>query len=223
MFDKAAVFQVVNQALSPAERRRTEAKEFALSVCMDEMGQRLRSASFIRSYTTSLAADTRETTLTGDNYDLRSLFALKLGTGDNARVLEYTSPQQFLRDFDDPEQDAGLPYRFTVIKSSDGYPTVKFECPMLSTETLTVYYHVELTPDNMAMSRSISAAAAGTLAWFFGIATESGQIYHAQFLQLIRLGREADTFTPNAPTEFRLSKQDRNLRGVQAGIRGKRK
>jgi len=223
MFDKAAVFTIVDQALSPTDRRKTGAKEIALAVCMDEMGQMLRSKGFITSYAETLAINTREATLTGDANDLRAVFALKLGTGNTARVLEYTDLQQFLRDYDDSSADAGLPNRFTVLKSTDGYPTIKFECPLSTSDTLTVYYHIELTPDNMAMSRSISAAAAGTLAWFFGTATESGQIYHQQFRQLVRLARESDTFTPDAPTEFRLPRQDRNIRMVQAGIRSRRK
>lgn len=223
MFDKAAVFTIVDQALDPTNRRKTQAKEVALAVCMDQMGQMLRSRGFIRSYEESLAKDTRTATIRGESYDLRSIFALKLGTGTTARILEYIDPQQFLRDYDNSDEDAGLPTKFTILKAEDGYPEVKFECPLLTADTLTVYYHVELTPDNMAMSRSISAAAAGTLAWFFGIATEPGQVYYMQFKELVRLSREADTFLPEAPLEFRLPRQDRNIRMVQAGIRSRRK
>jgi hypothetical protein len=222
MFDKAAVFKLVNLALSPAQRRNTAGKEVALSACMDEMGQRLRSAGFIRSYTETISADDREVTLRGDNFDLRSIYALKLGTGSDARVLEYVAPQQFLRDYDAPDADAGDPQWFTQLKSVEGFPIIKFDVPVDAEDTLTVYYHVELTPDNLAMGRSFSAAAAGTLAWFFGIATEAGQSYYASFRDLVRLGRSADSYVPDAPSVFRLSKEDRDIRAVQSAVRSKR-
>ena len=222
MFDKAAVFKLVDLALSPAQRRNTSKKEVALGACVDEMGQRLRSAGFIRSYTETVSADDREVTLRGDNYDLRSIYALKLGTGSDARVLEYIHPQQFLRDYDSPDADAGDPQYFTQLKSVEGYPTIKFDVPLDSEDTLTVYYHVELTPDNLAMSRSVSAATAGTLAWYFGIATEAGQNYYANFRDLIRLARAADTYVPDTPSVFRLSKEDRNIRAAQSAVRSRK-
>jgi hypothetical protein len=223
MFDKSAVVKLMDGALSPSQRRMTTQKELAMSACMDEFGQRLRSKGFMYSYTVSVDAGSRTVNLTGENDDLKSIYAIKIGEGTYARVLEYTTPQVFLRDYDAPDQTAGRPTRFTQLISVDGFPQIKFDCPLEVSETLKVYYHVELTPDNMAMARSISASVAGSLAYFFGVHTEAGSVYYAQFKELVRLAREADTYLPEAPSQFRIPKTDRIVRSLQAQLRSKRK
>lgn len=222
MFDKAAVFQLVDQGLEPGQRRMTTSKELALAACLDELGQRMRSKGFIRSYTATVTANTRSYTVRGDSDDLKSIYALKIGSGDEQRVLEYTDPQQFLRDYDDPNATAGMPSRFTVLVADEGFPVVRFNCPLESAESLLVYYHISLTPDNVGLARSISAAVAGTLAYFFGTTTEAGVGHYQRFRELVKLGREADSFTPDVSTEFRLCKQDRDIRVVTAQLRSKR-
>ncbi len=220
--DKAEIISAASIPMSPTDRNRKKEIEASLVVALDELAMRMRSAAFISSYTVTFAASGRSKNLTGENNDLRSIFALKLGSGSTQRVLEYVDPQVFLRDHDSPDASAGTPNLYTVLVASEGYPTIKVDRPLEGAETLTVYYHVEVTPDNAGFSQYTAALVAGTQAWFYGIASDAGFMYYQRFKELTILSRAADSFLPNAPIEFRLSKEYRNIRSVVNNIRGSR-
>jgi len=214
IFDKASAIKMVRVSLSSADKRRSEDIELSMGVALDEAAMRMRSAAFVLSYTLTFATGERTKTLTGNNNDLRSIFALKLGGGSTQRVLEYRTPQQFLRDHDDPSAGAGQPTFWTILVSEDGFPVVKVNVPLKTSETLTIYYYVVMTPDNVGVARSISAIVSGTLAHFYGIGTEQGIAHYQRFKELVVLARSSDTHSPEAQNTLPLSREDKTLRGV---------
>jgi hypothetical protein len=223
LFDKAKALQLIRMGMDPASQRRVQDHELALAAALDELSMRMRSASFLYSYTETIAAQARTATLTGENDDLRSVFALKLGSGTEQRVLEYTEPQVFLRDYDSPAKEVGRPARYTILQATDdGNFTVKFDCPLESSELLTCYYYRMVTPDNLDVARNVNAAVAGALAYFYGKATAMGAAYAAQFRELAALSRASDSPLQDAAVQFYLPQQDREIRKIQKILQSRR-
>ena len=124
-FDQTSVLALARLALDKSDKRRTDDLRLAMSAACDDMVLRMRSHSYVRSYTVDLAADDREVTLSGDNYDLKYIFALKIGTGDDQKVLIPEDEQQFLRDYDNPSEEADLPTYYSILEADEsGYPKV---------------------------------------------------------------------------------------------------
>lgn len=222
-FDYAEVVKLMKLPMKPAQRKQNNNIRLAISAALDELSMRLRSTSFITSYSTSLAVATRETTLRGENEDLRFIYALKIGSGSYERVLEHVEPGEFLRSYDDADESAGYAGKWTQIKSSDGYPTIRFNKPLSVAETLVTYYWTDMTPDNIAVGRSISAVAAGGLKYFFGAHTPEGAVYDAQFRQLAALARSSDEFTPNVQRPMPLPADLRLIRNTLATLSVRRR
>lgn len=214
IFDKDQCLKLVGGWLTSGDRRRTDHLELSMGAALDELANRLRSKSYLSSYETTVAAAAREKELTGDNDNLRHIFALTLGTGAYYRVLIYREPGQFLRDHNDPEESAGRPNYFTQLEASAGFPTVRFSSPLIASETLKVYYWEDLTPDNLSAARSMTVVASGTAAYFYGPASEQGAGYHAMFRELAALSRAADSFLPNIAVKLGLSQEDKAVRQV---------
>ena len=214
IFDKASAIKMVKVSMSAVDKRRSQDIELSMGVALDELAMRMRSEAFVLSYTETFAADARTKTLKGNNLDLRSIFALKLGTGSDQRVLEYRNAQQFLRDHDAPDTATGAPSLWTILVFEDGFPTIKVNVPLAKAETLTVYYYVDMTPDNVGVSRSIAAVVSGTLAHFYGIDSEKGVPNYQRFKELAALAKGSDTASPETQSILPLSREDKTLRAV---------
>lgn len=219
IFDKTQAVKIVKLPMTNVERTKTGDITLAMGAALDELSMRLRSKSFIRSYETTVSAAARSHDVTGESDDLRSIFALKLGSNEYQRVLEYVRPQKFLRRYDGPDASAGRPNKYTQIVSAEGYPTIKFNLPLEVAEVLKVYYYMDITPDNISASRSIAAVVAGTQAYFWGIRSAKGESYYEAFEKLAALARASDTFISTAPTEFTISEELRSIMAVAHGIR----
>ena len=219
IFDKAAAIEKVGLSLTTTERSQVGRIEHSMGLALDDLSLRMEANAFITSYTESLAADTRQVKLTGKKNDLRNIFALKITSDDKEPVLEYRPPNIFLRDYDDPDAEAGDPTYFTQITTDQSFPVVKFNVPLAGSETLTVYYYIEMTPDNLVVARSISVIVAGTLAYFLKIDSTKGRVYYAQFKELTAMLKGKDTFVTDYPDEFRLSKEDRQIRSTINSVR----
>lgn len=189
---------------------------------LDDLSLRLRSVGFLTFYETPIAFDTRETTLQGGSNDLRSIFAIQIGSGTDRRVLDYVEPKEYLNKYDNPETSAGLPTLYTVLATADGFPTVAFDCPLAQDETAKIYYYCDIVPENVAMSKSIAAVSTGTLAYFFGLPTDKGKGCYAIFEHLSRLSREADDYTAQISRGIPLNKEDHYIRGVISAISSRR-
>jgi hypothetical protein len=222
IFDKSQVIAGVKMGLSSAEAKRSKDITLALGLCLDDMCMRLKSTSFLENTEKSLSAGDRTVTLTGANNDLRYIFHIKLAGSIDKQPLDRIDPEQFLKDYDDPSATNGEPEVYTVLSSEDGKPTVKFDRPLLTDDTLTVYYFSDMTPENISKARSVAAAVAGTLAWFHGIATPEGAGYYAKFEDLVVLSRASDSFESNAPAHFRMSEDDRGIYLAMQTIRSRR-
>ena len=211
-FDKTAVIELVKVQLTSTERKRTKEIEVALGGALDEYALMIRSENHITSYEVSVAINDREKELRGENDDLRNIFAIKIGSGDQQRILFYDPPDQFIQQYDVGETQAGAVRRFTVMHSTEGFPVIRFDVPSQTAETMTVYYHQDMGPENMILAKNLSAIAQGTLAWFFGIADERGQAHNAKFVRLAMLSRAADNVVPEYSVQIRLSKDDQDIR-----------
>ena len=211
-FSTTQVLELVKIPLTSAQKKMGDELRLAMGAALDELSMRLKSKSFIVAYSQTIASGKRETTLRGESDDLRYLFALKMGSGSEERVLEYKDPDTFLRTYDAGDAPAGNPSFFTIIKSADGYPTVRYDVPLTVAATLVTYYYKDITPDGVSFARSIAAVAAGTQAYFFGLGSESGDRAYSHFKELAALARSSDSFLAHEPTEVLLPRQDRQIR-----------
>lgn len=223
IFDKTQAIELVKQPMTGIERGKTTQITLAMGAALDELSMRLRSKSFLHSYEETVSANARTFDVRGEADDLRSIFAIKLGSGTSQRVLEWVEEQEFLRDHDDPDEVAGEPNKYTQLVSVEGYPQIKFNKPLDSAETIKVYYYQDMTPDNLSAGRSIAAVVAGTQAYFWGIGSEKGLPYYQSFKALAALSRASDTFIPTAPTEMRISEELRTIMATANNIRAVRK
>ncbi len=223
IFDYESCMDLVKIPLKSSDRRRTAALKLAMGAALDELAMRLRSKSYLSSYEVTVAADAREKTLTGENNDLRQIFALTLGSGANYRVMIYRDPQRFLRDHNDPQASARRPGYWTQLVASGGAPTVRFSAPLSEAETLKVYYFQDMTTENISAARSISVVSQGTLAYFKGVGEPDGINYYKSFHELAALSRAADTFTPEVQTTMPISREDKTIRRTVRNIQANRR
>lgn len=222
IFDKEGAIDKVKSQLSQTDRAKIGQIEQALSLTIDEMSLRLRSVMFIRSYSQTLAVSAREVTLTGEHQDLRSIYALKIGSGATERILEYRRPDIFLRDHDVGTVSSGSPKYYTVLESSSTYPVVRFDVPLMAAETLLTYYYYEMTPDNMTAINSVAPIVEGTLARFYGVDDIKGVNHYQNFTDLVALLRANDSPVPAVSSEIRRTKEDRNIAAVVNAVRNRR-
>lgn len=214
-FDKTTIVAGMKMAMAPVEKAKTAQINLSIALCLDDISMKLQSIGMMTSYDVTIAADTRTVTIDGSGSDMRNLYALKYGTGNDQKVLIYVEPRQFMAKYDNPSQAAGTPAYFTILESSEGYPVVKFDVPALSATTMTVYYFMDYHEGNMGYGRSAVAIVAGSLAWFWGIADGGkGQNYYERYKELLASMRAADTFLPKETSMFTMSKADRDIRGV---------
>lgn len=235
-FDARTAIAQAKMALpEQSDRNRTRELNVALSMALADLSDRLRSQSYLTSDTDSIASGSRTHVIKGKYQDAKRIFALKLGSGVEERVLEFVDPQEFLRTYDSSVAPAGNPVKYTILNSSGGFAEIKFASPLSGTETLTVYYFTEFTPDNIALVKCTQAVVAGTVAYFCGVATgaiykydpiaqanvlkrPSGKDYYEAFEKQAKLSRAADSYTPYAPIQKELSIQDKNIMGTLKNI-----
>lgn len=222
ILDKAQIIKLVQLDLTPVDAKNLSRIETALAGALEEMGLRLHTANMLKSYTETVTAGDREITLYGENQDLYSLFALKMGTGADERVLTYREKLKFIHDHDSSSATADLPTIFTILGSTDGKPNVKFDCPASATETLTVYYFPDMSSENLAMARSATALATGTVAYFKGRNTPEGLPYYEQFKELTQLARGSQEMFDRQYYELHLNKEDASIRSVVKTIQTRR-
>lgn len=218
IFDKATVIAAVKTRLTSAEKGKDGDIERAMSLCLDEMSMKLRSRGSTLSEPVTVAANTRSVVIDGLNADLRYIYALKYGD----TVLTYYEPVIFMRDYDSSTAQAGTPTYWTQILSSSGYPEVKFDCPTLTSGTLTVYYLPNLTPGTISTMRSAAPVVAGTLAYLWGPETERGLVVYQQFKDLIKSARASDNYLYNSPAKITRSKVEQDMESIRWNYRNRR-
>ena len=222
-FDLSEVREDIRSQLSGAEKRAVKQIDIALGLCLDDLAMRMQGKATITNYTVSVAKSTRTVTLSGNNDDLQYLWILKWSTGDNQKVLNYVAPKRFMEDgYDNPGASANIPSYYTIMDSDDGMPTIKFNCPTSAADTLTVYYHRELTPQGIARLRHKTPIVLGTLAYFHGKGTEGGEALYAQYREAVKLARESDPFLDKGPRMFQRKEFDREAADLVAAQRHRR-
>lgn len=216
---------IKDQLADPNEKGDLKRINRAINNCLDDLSNRLDSAGLMASHSETVAANTRSLTVSGEADDLKYLFALKYGTGDEQKVLDYIDKEKFLRKYDNPSADAGVPVYFSILTNDAGNPVIKFNCPTLVQDTLVIYYTLDYSSNNLANLRSGSAIIAGALAWFWGIADGKedvngnfvpgrGQRSYAIYEELVKGMRSSDHFLSKPKKKFGISAFDEGVRSA---------
>lgn len=213
---------MVKDWLTPEQRSATARINRAFASALDEMSLSLKPKSLLRSHTQTVAANTRSVTLSGENDDLRSIFAVKYGDNENQVVLTFVDPSKFLRNYDNPAVQADTPAYFTFLASVEGKPSLKFNCPTVISASLVVYYNPEMTPEMTAELTSVSTLANGTASYFFGAHTQEGQVYDAKFRNSLTKLLGDNTFLAPPDKRFGVSERDLRVKAVQWSLRNAR-
>lgn len=225
---------VKDQLTEPNERADANRITRAINNCLDDLAIRLITVGVLTSYSVTLAASSRSYTIRGEAADFHYLFAVKFGTSNEQGTLTYVDPGQFLLRYDNPSAVAGVPEYFTILTNDQGDPVVKFNCPTSASDTLVIYYSIDLTGNNVAQLRSGTAVIAGTLAWFWGIADGrvdkiSGQYVAGRgersyriYLELTKLMRSSDHFVMKLKPEVGMNNFDRGVNEIRSDMRSRR-
>jgi len=212
LFNKDAALKLMQVSMAPADKARTGDQNVAMVGALDDLSMRLRSMGFLTSYEETVASGSRSHTAKGSNEDIRSIFAVKIGSGTEQVVLDYIPPKEFIAKYDSPETTAAMPTVFTIESSTDGFPNLKFDCPLASDETIKIWYFRGIVPENVALSKSLAAVAVGSLAYFYGTQSAVGQPYYQQFQMLAKLSRDTDDYMAKMTTEIPLNRADHEIR-----------
>ena len=221
-YDLSEVVDDVKSQLDSNDAKKSSKIYSSIGLCLSDLADRLKSVAMVEDYTVSVAASSREVTLTGDSFDLESVYYLKWSTGDDQKPLYYRPPEYFLEEYDNPSEAADGPTYYTIILNDAGMPIIKFDCPTSKTDTLTVYYFKEALPENMARFRSKIAVIKGALAYFYGLDTEKGAIWYAAFKEAAMMARSSDSFVADEQPKMILSKVHRDIRDIVWSERDKR-
>lgn len=226
LLDKGSIIAYVRDVIrkiSPADANDDAAINRALVVCLDNLSNRLRSSGMLVSAETTVASAARTASNLGDAAYVRYIFAVKIGSGNTEKVLTFSPMDVFIREHDSPAAESGTPEYYTVLADgTTGQPTIKFDRPLSESMTLKVYFHPELTPDNMALARSLAAVSDGTLAHFFGIATEVGKNFYESYKDQIQGMLAGDRWASGQERKLQMGKTFRNARSIQRTIRNNR-
>lgn len=214
LFDSETVIDAMKAQMATAEKRRDKDISTAIISVLDDMAVRMRSVAMVKNYTVSLAVSDRTKTLTGNNNDLRYIYYLKIGSGEEQEPLRYRPPERFIEKFDNPSAAAGTPTYYTIFESDDGSPTIKFDVPLQATDSLLVYYFAQTSQQNISRFRSMSAVTAGALAYFWGIASEKGAVQYGLYKELMGLTKESDKFNQRHDTKFVMNRFNEEVRAI---------
>ena len=220
--DKTQVITAMKRNMTQAEKGKSTEINNSIAMCLDDLSNRLQSEGLMTTTEVPIAADTRSKELSGEVNDLNFIFALKYGTGNEQKIMEYVEAELFLKLWDNPSAVAGDPSRYTILTSISGNPVVKFDVPAKTADTLVLYYFADLTVDNMTRARSSSAIVAGSLAYFYGFSEQKGAIHYERYKVLVQMMRAGDKFRAKKPGQFVQSKEDRDIRTIQQNIRSRR-
>lgn len=223
-FDKETIVDLMKHGMSSAEQRQNAAISTALAAALSDYTLRMKSIGMLREDTETVSSGDRTVTLKGAETDLQGIFAVKISTSDDEIVLDYVSPGLFLREYDSTQISNGTPSKYTILKSDDGWPIVKFNRPVGGGNgTVRYYYFASYTGNTLAMARNSNATLAqGGKAYFYGIETEKGQACYVTYKELVRLNRAADSFMPKEAKQVHLSNEDRQIMRTVASIRSSR-
>lgn len=200
ILDKASIVQGVKANLAPTDRARAADIDIAFNLCLDDLSTRLIAEGYLSSYTEAVTASAREVTLRGESDDLSYIFALKWST--ERKPMEFCGREDFLRLNDDPNAESGRPTIWTNLGMVDGFPTVKFNCPVSSALDLLVYYFADMTADNIKNLKFGSLIVDGTTANFLGKNTPAGLPFYQDYKEKVKLLRGPTTFVAPRPNEL---------------------
>lgn len=209
-------------ALDSSERKKKGEIDLALSSAIDDMALRLKSDSFMDSYTDSVASGERELTVKGESDDLITIYIIKIATGSDQIVLESKDKGDFLKNHDVADATSGKPTMYSVVKAEDGFPVIRFDKPTDQAYSLLIYYSKEMTTGNISNFRFMTPFIDGTLAYFLGVGSTRGRIYYANFEKKVALMKGSDDFEKGKTSKFAEDNFVKEVRSTQREIMRKR-
>lgn len=221
MIDRELVIKQAQVNVDAKARKRTEAWNSSYQFAVLELGSYLVKKSRITSQDISVAVNDRTVVIPGSNTDISQIYYIKYGTGSDQAVMDYVDLDIFLKDYDSPSQAAGTPTKFTYIGDSNGSPEIKFDCPVSSATTITVWYYRDVNEMDI---RDIEGPALVyfTKAHFYGMETQAGAASHAAARQLVLGARANDKPIRNEESGFVQSREDRSIANTRWNRRNDR-
>lgn len=222
ILDKTQIIKQAKIEMTPVMAKNADLIETALVSALEDLCLRMKPIGLFTNYVDQLSTGTYEKALEGENEDLHSIYAIKVGDGTEKIVADYVEKLQFLNDYDPANATAGVPTKWTIINSSDQFPIVRFNCPAGSDLRLEVYHFKDADPSNIAVARSGVALVTGLLTYAYGRATEQGIAYLASFKELCALSRGGEEYLKRNYHQIVMNREDRAIRQLVNSKRAER-
>lgn len=196
--------------------------ERAFLFALADISNRMLEKDRLAKETVDVTANDREVTLQGANSDLAHIYYILYGTGEDQVMLEYVDEHRFLRDYYQPDADAGTPSRYSYVGLSGGYPRIRFDVPAKSTTTMEVWYYQDIN-ENLINDSKAPVLVNLTVAYFYGLGSEKGAPYYGQALSLVNAWRAATSRKiVDKETKFRANEADMEISDARASRRNSR-
>ena len=96
IFDKATVIAgIKDQLRTAADRGQLKKIDRSLNFALDDYTLRLADSGLLTDYDVNISAGDRTVSVPGENDDLKYLFVVKYGTGDDQKTIEFVDKKQF--------------------------------------------------------------------------------------------------------------------------------
>jgi len=190
MLDVQQIQEMMAASLSIEQRQRAQDIKRALTLVIDDIGQRLLSRQLVFKDTLTATAGSAEVTLAVSHGLLHYFSAMVISPAtEDRRPGKYFKEDWFRLHYENPLAEAGKPEIFTIRHDETGTETLVFEYAFAAAETLEVWYYAQLSEGLLPFLPSVSAVVQGGLAYFFGLQTEEGIRLYGAYEKLLKIIR----------------------------------
>lgn len=222
MINREEIIKQVKETLPVDQRDRDNHINRSFLFAVADFSTRLMKQDRLRKETKTITADDRELTLTGADYDIESIYYLLYGTGDSQVVLEYADQDRFFKDYNSSDTPVGIPTYFTFIGLNDaGEIQIRFDCPAESATTMEVWYYMQMD-DQMIRETEAPTLLNFTLAYFWGVGSKEGLVYHRMGTGLISKAKANAKRVRDNECSFIPSRFDTSIANIRQARRDSR-
>lgn len=223
MFSKQQIINQVIESLPVDQRTRSDHIERSYGLAVIDLANKFIEQDRMIMKTTTVAANARTVILRGINTDVAHIYYIRYGTGEEQDLLTYIPFSEFVKDYSDPSEDAGVPTKYTFLGMDPAtqLPEVKFNCPAEEATTMEVYYFKDIDP-NLLRDSQAPALVNVTLAFFFGIGTDVGAGFYRAYRINISDVRATGKKVVDKESKFVQNPIDENISVIRSNIRSNR-
>ena len=222
MIQRIDIIKQVKETLPVAERDRDGHIDRSFLFAVADFSTRLMKQDRLSMNTESVALNTRELSLTGDEMDMDTIYYLLYGTGDDQVVLEYADQDKFFKDYNSSEATASTPSHFTFIGLDDSDNIrIRFNCPADSATTMEVWYYKEVNAESIRSTEG-PVLVNFTLAYFWGVGSQEGLPYHRMGTTLIKSAKANAKRVQDNECGFVPNRFDKNIAALRQTLRNSR-